>query len=326
MIPGATTISVILTAFRRTEFLRGAIESVLAQTLQPTEILVTDDSANAEIEAITQSYRACGIVRYRSNREPLGAAGNVRAALAECSGSLVGVLNDDDLWEPTLLYRLAAPFERSSDVVLAFSDHWVIDASGTVDMDASRRFSESYGRSALSEGLLVNPARTAVITRSVPVAICALFRREVVTPELIPPEVRGAYDFWIAALAAASGRPFYYAAAFLGRYRVHAAMESRRSVSGSEGHRSALAEILQRGWFPSLRGELRRKWADVCCDCALESLGRDETSAARASFMTSLASRPSLRALAGLGLSLLPKLARRGWPGSSAPPRPGSLA
>lgn len=305
------SISVVLTAFRRTEFLSGALASALGQTLPPLEVIVTDDSAEPAIRALVESCGSIDVVRYRANRAPLGAAGNVRAALAECRGRLVAVLNDDDLWEPALLERLAEPLVRLPGVAAAFSDHWVIDGAGSIDVEGSRRFSDRYGRSALAEGVLADTPRVVIVRRSVPAAICTLFRREAVPAADIPVEVRGAYDFWLSALAASSAQPFYYVAARLARYRLHAGMESRRpSATGSEGHRAALAEIRHRGWFPGLRRELRRSWGDVHFDCGLERLLHGEDAAARAMFLKALRHRPSLRALAGLSLALAPELGR----------------
>lgn len=306
-----TGVSVILTAFQRTEFLDGALASALRQTLPPLEVIVTDDSARPAIRTLVERCGAADVVRYRSNPTPLGAAGNVRAALSACRGTLVAVLNDDDLWEPTLLERLAEPLARLPHVAAAFCDHWVIDGAGTIDREGSRHFSERYGRYALTEGVLADTVRTTVVRRSVPAAICTLFRRDAIPAAEVPMDVRGAYDFWLAALAASSGRPFYYVAARLARYRLHAAMESRRpSPSGSEGHRAALAEIRRRGWFPGLRHELRRSWGDVHFDCGIERLLHGEDAAARAMFLTALRHRPSLRALAGFGLALAPRFGR----------------
>ena len=312
MIQSLSTVSVILTAFRRTDFLAVAIRSALDQTHAPLEVIVTDDSAQADIANIVDRCGAPGVVRYRSNPSPLGAAGNVAAALAECRGELVAVLNDDDFWAPTLLASLAAPLNRYPQASLAFCDHWLVDGAGAVDVAATSRFSARYRRSTLAEGLVVDAATVAVVRRSVPAAICALFRREVIAPGEIPAAVRGAYDFWLAAAAAAASRPFYYVAVRLASYRVHGSMESRRpSPSGSEGHRAALAEIRRRGWFPELRGYLRRSWADVNCDCALDRLAHGDGAAARRLFVTSLGNRPSLRALWGLCLALAPGTGRR---------------
>src|SRR4051812_23389763 len=90
-------VSVIVTVFRRTRYLREALHSALAQAIADIEIIVTDDSASADIEAICASM-ADDRVRYRSNRPTLGVVLNVQAALREARGEYVAILNDDDVW------------------------------------------------------------------------------------------------------------------------------------------------------------------------------------------------------------------------------------
>src|SRR5688572_9794912 len=84
------SVTVLLTVFQRTAFIRAAIASALAQTWPADEILVTDDSASAEIRRICEESG----VRYRANPTPLGVARNVAAAAAEARGDLLTILND----------------------------------------------------------------------------------------------------------------------------------------------------------------------------------------------------------------------------------------
>ena len=89
MNPKAT---VIVTVFRRTQFLRQALMSALHQTFRSLEIIVTDDSSSSEIKAICDSFHDSRI-RYRANTATLGVALNLRTAMKEAGGKYIAILN-----------------------------------------------------------------------------------------------------------------------------------------------------------------------------------------------------------------------------------------
>jgi glycosyltransferase involved in cell wall biosynthesis len=127
-------VSVVVTVYKRVQFLRGALQSVLRQTFRSFDIIVTDDSNNLEIKSICDSFQQRQI-HYRYNPSPLGVACNLRAAISETSGRYIAILNDDDLWEPDFLALLLAPLQDNPERVLAFGDHWIIGEDGRVDYE-----------------------------------------------------------------------------------------------------------------------------------------------------------------------------------------------
>src|SRR5688572_26204040 len=90
--------SVVIPTYARPEFLRLALQSVLAQTVQDFEALVVDDGAPGTVQL--PNDRRLRLVRRSSNGGP-AAARNTGLALAR--GQYVTFLDDDDLFTPDRL-------------------------------------------------------------------------------------------------------------------------------------------------------------------------------------------------------------------------------
>jgi glycosyltransferase involved in cell wall biosynthesis len=301
------TVSVIVTAFRRTAFLRQALESVLAQTLAADEVIVADDSASAEIRAICDSC-AAPVIRYRSNPAPLGVARNVAEAALEARGECVAILNDDDVWEPDFLATLVPALAADPACAIAFSDHWIMSESGGIDEAATERNTVRYGRGSLRAGKVSDSAALVLEKNGVPLAMAAVFRRKAIDWKPFPSGVGGAYDFWISCRLAASGRSFHYSPDRLTRYRLHTAMETaRQSADKNENmifiHRALLAD----NSFPAWRAHLQRELARALCTAGRYRLEFGQRAVARTQFWESFRTHPSAKAIAGWLLARLPK-------------------
>lgn len=267
---GIPKVSVIVTVFRRTEFLTEALQSVLGQTFQDFEVIVTDDSGSDAIRAISES-QGSEKIRYRTNAETLGIALNLRAAVGEARGKYVAILNDDDAWEPEFLQSLVAPLDEDSGRVLAFCDHWIVDGRGVIKQSETDANSQLYGRARLQPGDVEHFDRFAVIGNGVPLAMGSVFRIDAFDWSRVVKDVGGAYDYWITCLLAASGKRAYYVPQRLTRYRVHEAMETARQAPDKNNNLVYINQTLLRDeMFPGLRGDLVQHYAR-----ALFIVGRD---------------------------------------------------
>lgn len=120
-------VSVVIPAYNHARFLRKTIESVLAQTLSPHEVIVVDDGSTDETPAILASYSSRLTVVRQDNRG-LSAARNAGAARA--SGDLIAFLDSDDLWLPCKLERQIARFSAEPDLGLVHCGVEEIDDAG----------------------------------------------------------------------------------------------------------------------------------------------------------------------------------------------------
>lgn len=109
-------ITVIIPVYNGAKYLAAAMYSVLAQTVQPLEILIIDDGSTDATASVAQGFAPP--VRYA--HQPNGGAAAARnRGLALAEGALIAFLDADDLWEPNKLARQWACFE-SDTVDLVF--------------------------------------------------------------------------------------------------------------------------------------------------------------------------------------------------------------
>jgi glycosyltransferase involved in cell wall biosynthesis len=97
-------ITVYIPAYNVARFLPTAIESLLAQTLVPAEIMVIDDGSKDDSASVAQRYPQVAVVRHEHN-SGLAAARNTAFRVAR--GEFVASLDADCVAEPTWLEKLS---------------------------------------------------------------------------------------------------------------------------------------------------------------------------------------------------------------------------
>lgn len=115
-------IEVRIPTFRRPEFLRRALDSLLAQDAVEWRAVVLDDDPEGSARAVVEAHPAHSRVSYRENPVRLGITGNISAAFQpeaffEGAG-FACVLEDDNRFLPELLARNIAKLEESGRDVL----------------------------------------------------------------------------------------------------------------------------------------------------------------------------------------------------------------
>ena len=123
--------TVIVTAYRRRNFVRGAVESVLDQTIDPgeREILVLKDFGDPELDAwLTSLGPSVRIVT-----EDLPLIGQMLARGAELArGAVLCFLDDDDRFRPEKLAGLRPLFRDDAGLGLVHNAFDAIDLDGRV--------------------------------------------------------------------------------------------------------------------------------------------------------------------------------------------------
>ena len=92
-------ISIALTTYNGTKYLRKQLDSLLNQTYQNFEIVISDDGSNEETISILNEY-ANKDTRVRWSRSPCerGFVKNTQNAILLCNGEIIFLCDQDDIW------------------------------------------------------------------------------------------------------------------------------------------------------------------------------------------------------------------------------------
>jgi glycosyltransferase involved in cell wall biosynthesis len=100
------SVSVVIPAYNASRFIAETLQSVLAQTLLPDEILVVDDGSSDDTAAIAEAFGAPVRVFRRTNQRQAAAR---NFGVEQATGDWIAFLDADDLWAPN---KLAMQFDE----------------------------------------------------------------------------------------------------------------------------------------------------------------------------------------------------------------------
>jgi hypothetical protein len=208
-----TLVSVIIPAYNRAALLAQTLDSALAQTHSPVEVIVVDDGSTDDTPALLERF-AGRITMHRQDNQGLAAALNQGLRMA--SGDLVAFLDSDDLWDPPFVTRLLARLTPAADATVGAVASWrEIDGGGrvlTARRDPAQRI---YGLPELAVRPMVPPS--GVLLHRWAVRDAGGFDSSFVMAQ--------DRDLWVRL--AAAGGTFAAVDEVLWSYRVHAGAMSR---------------------------------------------------------------------------------------------------
>jgi len=243
-------ISVAMSTYNGARFLREQLDSIAAQTHQPYELVVCDDSSEDDSVAILENFAGSVSfpVHIHVNAANIGFLRNFDQAIRKTSGEIIALCDHDDVWLPTKLSRFNETFQAAPEAGLIFSDAEVVneDLSATgltlwqklgikkselIDLDRGQGFD------SLLSGATVTGATAAFHSRY----------KDLVLP--IPDDLPVIHDAWIAALIAAVGRVIPLPECLI-KYRQHSDQQvgalKRKSVPRDQDVIAGAREALRR--------------------------------------------------------------------------------
>ncbi len=110
------TVSAVITAFDRPEFLEAAIKSALAQTYPVIEVIVIDDCSPTDLAPVVAAFD--GAVQYERLEANSGANFARNRGISRATGELVAFLDDDDIWLPEKVEQQIAAMGPDAEACL----------------------------------------------------------------------------------------------------------------------------------------------------------------------------------------------------------------
>ncbi len=124
-------ISVALATYNGAKHLQQQLDSYLTQTRLPDELVVTDDCSKDETVNIIKKFAKTSTfeVKYFSNRKTLGYAENFSNTIARCSGDVIFISDQDDVWFKNKIEVVCNSFEQDDSILVVSNNAELTDES-----------------------------------------------------------------------------------------------------------------------------------------------------------------------------------------------------
>jgi glycosyltransferase involved in cell wall biosynthesis len=156
------SVSLAITTYNHAQYLGEAIESVLAQTVAPSEIIVVDDGSTDHPEIVAEKYPGVRLIR-QSNQ---GLAGARNTGLAAATGEFIAFLDADDRLLPRALEVNLWQFDEHPECAFVYAAHTRIDNAGRTVMDIPFREMEADAYATFLSGNVVGMHATVLYRRN----------------------------------------------------------------------------------------------------------------------------------------------------------------
>jgi glycosyltransferase involved in cell wall biosynthesis len=125
------TVSIGLPVYNGENYLKEAINSILSQTFNDFELIISDNASIDNTNAICRSFASNDLrIRYHRNEINMGAAWNFNQVFHLARGEYFQWACHDDVWTPTLLERYVEVLDQMPHVVLCYSKTIFINEKG----------------------------------------------------------------------------------------------------------------------------------------------------------------------------------------------------
>lgn len=123
------TISVAMCTYNGERYLVEQLNSLLTQTLLPTELIICDDGSTDGTIEILENFQKNVLfeVIIHKNEESLGTTKNFEKAILSCTGSYIFPCDQDDVWLPTKIEELTNFLTANPAIEMVFSNAKLVD-------------------------------------------------------------------------------------------------------------------------------------------------------------------------------------------------------
>lgn len=195
-------VSVALGTHNGARYIAEQIDSILAQTVPVTEIVLSDDASTDDTVAVARATVGDRVALTVILNDPaLGVVANFEQAVLACTGELIALCDQDDVWHPTKLREIVGVFDQRPGVALVHTDARLVSGEG-----------EPLGMS-LFRSLEVRPAELreihgghafdTLLRRNLVTGATTVFRASLLA-SAAPFSREWVHDEWLAIIAAAT--------------------------------------------------------------------------------------------------------------------------
>lgn len=116
-------VSIILPTFNRADWIRGALDSVFAQTWSNWELVIINDGSTDSTKGVVEEYEDPRIVYLEQENQGVSAARNY--GISKCSGDVIALLDSDDEWLPHKLEKQMKYMQAHDYAICQTDEIWI---------------------------------------------------------------------------------------------------------------------------------------------------------------------------------------------------------
>jgi len=197
-------ISVAMATYNGEKYIRRQIESILVNLSPADEIIVSDDGSTDNTIAYIQSFNDDRIKIVRGPGK--GIVSNFACAIANCSGDIIFLSDQDDYWYPNKVERVLKAFDANNCVLIEHNGR-------VVDDDQNVVFSDFFEHRRVRTGFFRNMMRNTYHG-------CLIAFKSSLKDTLEPYPAKGCFhDQWIGLMAEKHGGCFFLNEILMDYYR-----------------------------------------------------------------------------------------------------------
>ena len=212
-------------------YLRQQVESILKQTVQDFELIMTDDCSKDRTWTLMQELaNQDKRIRIYRNDANLGFKDNFQKAISYCTGDYVALSDCDDIWMPNHLEILLDTIGKKT---MACGNSTFIDANGN-RLGTTLKYQESF------DGVPDNDMkkfRSIILFRNTYQGAAMLMRRSFIDKALPIPDEINYHDTWFASLACLCGGINYTGKSIMNYRRIETSITGLRNKRKSKLYR-----------------------------------------------------------------------------------------
>lgn len=271
-------VSICIPTYNRPEHLKQAIDSCLAQSYKPFEIIVSDDSSSDDSEMMLKQVIECNpdfTIRYKRNKPGLRQVKNVNQLFDMAIGDYIVLLHDDDLLHPDTLTIFNEVLLKDPSVEIVYGKQYIIDDEGNLDIKASKLLNEGYCRTAFYEKNPLSPIEAGLLQQFPNDAY--MLKSLIAKDNKYSDDAKDACDYEFALRLGVKNYKMFFVNQYTGYYRV-----TSESVSASRDNDAALTayNFAKKTKVPEESIKFKNKWmrnqAPIACMQAIDLKNKKE--------------------------------------------------
>ncbi len=119
-------VSIIMATYNRSKSIADAIKSILHQSYQDWELIISDDSEGNDTEKEMEKFKRDERIRYFHREKKGSIANSSNFALSKSKGEFVAILDDDDWWIDSEKLKKQIAFLRAHPEYVACGGGFVV--------------------------------------------------------------------------------------------------------------------------------------------------------------------------------------------------------